>query len=78
MDPLIAGFTDTGAQMIDPEFIANPAMNYYFLIASTFVLVPTAVFVTTKIVEPRLGKYEGKIETLDEVTSVEKKGLRWW
>ena len=38
LDPLIAGFTQTGAQMIDPEFIANPAMNYYFLIASTFVL----------------------------------------
>jgi aminobenzoyl-glutamate transport protein len=77
LDPLVAGFTQTGAQMIDPEFIANPAMNYYFLIASTFVLVPTAVFVTTKIVEPRLGKYEGEMETLDEVTAEEKKGLLW-
>ncbi|MCZ2258207.1 AbgT family transporter [Sporosarcina sp. G11-34] len=77
LDPLVAGFTQTGAQMIDPDFIANPAMNYYFLIASTFVLVPTAVFITTKIVEPRLGKYEGKVETLDEVTSEEKKGVLW-
>lgn len=77
LDPLVAGFTQTGAQMIDFEYIANPAMNYYFLIASTFVLVPTAVLVTTKIVEPRLGKCEGRIETLDGVTAIEKKGLLW-
>ncbi|MBO1911063.1 AbgT family transporter, partial [Microvirga sp. 3-52] len=67
LDPLVSGFTQTGAQMIDPEYIANPAMNYYFLVVSTLFLVPTAVFITTKIVEPRLGKYEGEIETLDEV-----------
>jgi aminobenzoyl-glutamate transport protein len=52
-------------------------MNYYFLAVSTLVLVPVAVLVTTKIVEPRLGKYGGEPEVLDEVSSLEKKGLRW-
>lgn len=75
LDPLVGGFTQTGAQMLDPDYIANPAMNYYFLIASTFVLIPVAVLVTTKIVEPRLGKYDGEVEAYEDVTAEEKKGL---
>ncbi|WP_243297378.1 AbgT family transporter [Bacillus litorisediminis] len=80
LDALLAGFTESSAQIIDPEFKANPAMNYYFLLASTFVLLPVAVFVTTKIVEPRLGAYTGIIpEDQDDtsLTSDEKRGLRW-
>ncbi|GKV56820.1 aminobenzoyl-glutamate transporter [Sporosarcina sp. NCCP-2222] len=77
LDPLVAGFTEIGAQIYDPSYKANPAMNYYFLAFSTLVLVPVAVFVTTKIVEPRLGKYEGITEELEEVTPAEKKGLLW-
>lgn len=77
LDPLIAGFTETGAQMIDPSYVANPAMNYYFLIVSCLVLVPVAVFVTVKIVEPRLGTYDGEVEKMTDVTSQEKKGLLW-
>src|SRR5699024_5841053 len=38
---------------------------------------PVAVLVTTKIVEPRLGKYEGKVEKQEEVTQEEKRGLTW-
>lgn len=77
LDPLVAGFTQTGAQMIDPDYVANPAMNYYFLVASCLVLVPVAVWVTTKIVEPRLGTYTGEVEEITGVTKEEKKGLRW-
>ncbi|WP_226674713.1 AbgT family transporter [Mesobacillus jeotgali] len=80
LDALLAGFTESSAQIIDPEFKANPAMNYYFLLASTFVLLPVAVFVTTKIVEPRLGEFKGTIPT-DQgdaaLTSEEKRGLKW-
>jgi aminobenzoyl-glutamate transport protein len=81
LDAMLAGFTESSAQIIDPAYKANPAMNYYFLFASTFVLLPVAVFVTTKIVEPRLGTYNGQ-QALDEegkteLTTVEKRGLRW-
>src|SRR5699024_5957018 len=34
LDPLVSGFTQTGADMIDPDYVANPAMNYYFLAVS--------------------------------------------
>lgn len=80
LDALLAGFTESSAQIIDPEFKANPAMNYYFLLASTFVLLPVAVFVTTKIVEPRLGEFKGTVPTDQgdaSLTAEEKRGLKW-
>lgn len=77
LDPLVAGFTQTGAQLIDPTYVANPSMNYYFLVVSCLVLVPVAVLVTTKIVEPRLGAYTGEKIEMEKVTDLEKKGLRW-
>ncbi|WP_272875317.1 AbgT family transporter [Bhargavaea massiliensis] len=77
LDPLIFGFTQSSAQMIDPSYVGNPAINWYFLIASTFVLIPVAAFVTTKIVEPRLGTFQGEVEKLEKTTPEEKRGLLW-
>jgi aminobenzoyl-glutamate transport protein len=79
LDAMLAGFTQTSAQIIDPKYTANPAMNYYFLFASTLILLPVAVFVTTKIVEPRLGTFKGIVpaEVNSELTSDEKRGLKW-
>ncbi|WP_110111932.1 AbgT family transporter [Bacillus sp. CGMCC 1.16541] len=80
LDVMIAGFTESSAQFIDKSYKANPAMNYYFLVASTFVLIPVTVFVTKKIVEPRFGLYEGPVNTEGETTDLtngEKKGLKW-
>ncbi len=48
------------------------------MIASTFVLILLATWVTEKIVAPRFGKYEGNAE-LDvdgSLSNVEKKGLK--
>ncbi|WP_209123935.1 AbgT family transporter [Alkalihalobacillus sp. BA299] len=76
-DVLAASFTQTGAQIIDPEYVANPAMNYYFIIVSTFLLLIVAIVVTYKITIPRFGTYSGKIEQVEELSSLEKRGLRW-
>jgi aminobenzoyl-glutamate transport protein len=77
LDPLLAGFTQAGANLIDPNYVANPAMNYYFLVASTFIIIPVAHFVTNKIVEPRMGLYNGPAVKLEKVTKDEKRGLLW-
>jgi aminobenzoyl-glutamate transport protein len=37
----------------------NPACNYYFMAASTFVVAAAGTWVTERFVEPRLGAYEG-------------------
>lgn len=77
LDPLLSGFTQAGANLIDPNYVANPAINWYFMIASTFVIIPVAMFVTTKITEPRLGAYTGTVEKLEKATLEEKRGLLW-
>ncbi len=58
-DILAASFTIPAAQVIAPEYVQTPAMNYYFLLASTLMLVFAAVLVTEKVIEPRLGAYKG-------------------
>jgi aminobenzoyl-glutamate transport protein len=79
VDPLLAGITQEAARIIDPSYTVNPAANYYFLAASTFLLTVLGTWVTEKIVEPRLGRYEGetKPEAMDRLTPEERRGLLW-
>lgn len=76
LDALLAGFTQSSAQLVDSDFIANPAMNWYFLAASCLIIVPIAVFVTEKIVEPRLPVYTGPKMELTHLKPSESKGLK--
>ncbi len=79
IDPILAGISQSAAEMIDPEIRVNPAVNYYFMFVSSFLVVFVGTWVTEKIVIPRLGKYEGgakKIE-IQQLTDTEKKGMRW-
>jgi aminobenzoyl-glutamate transport protein len=79
VDPILAGLTQSAAQIIDPSIFLNPAVNYYFMVASGIIIVVIGTWVTEKIVEPRLGKYEGTVQamTTDQITASERKGLRW-
>lgn len=77
-DVVLVGFTQEAASLIDSTYVANPAMNYYFITASFFLLIPVAIFVNNKIVEPHLGKYTGitdEPDKLDDVTAEDKRGL---
>jgi aminobenzoyl-glutamate transport protein len=76
-DLLIIGFTQPAAEMIDPNYMTNPAMNFYFIAASAIFLVPVGAFINYKFVEPRLGKYLGEIEEMKPITAEQKRGLRW-
>lgn len=79
IDPVLAGISETAAQIIRPDVTVNPAVNYYFMFISSFVVIITGTWVTEKIVEPRLGTYQGSAPRLpiEKLTSLEKKGLRW-
>lgn len=78
VDPLLSGITEEVAKIIDPHYTVNPAANYYFMIASTFLLTTLGTFVTEKIVEPRLGPYKGDAPegTMDPLRPEEKRGLK--
>lgn len=58
-DVLALTFTAPAAALLDKELASslNPAMNYYFIAASTFLLVAAAWWVTIKITIPRMGNY---------------------
>jgi aminobenzoyl-glutamate transport protein len=80
LDPLLGGISTTAAQIIDPSYEVGVAANYYFMFVSTFVLVLAGVWVTHRIVEPRLGPWKpsndiGSTE-LVSLTAEQKKGLR--
>ncbi|MGD8782229.1 MAG: AbgT family transporter [Ignavibacteria bacterium] len=79
IDPLLAGLTEEAAKIINPEYLVNPAANFYFMFASTFFIAIAGTWVTEKIVIPRLGKYEGdeKPEELRNLTPEEKRGLKF-
>lgn len=55
-DAALAGLTESAARIIDPNYVASPAMGYYFLFASTLFLIPIGTFVTMKYVEPKLNR----------------------
>lgn len=79
IDPILSGISESAARIIDPNIELNPAINWYFMIVSSFVILIVGTWVSDKIVEPRLGKYEGNAERLQitQLTPSEKKGLRW-
>jgi len=77
IDPILAGLSESAANLVDPSMHINPAVNFYFMIVSACLLVVLGTWVTEKFVEPRLGAYEGKTEAFDEVSRNEKRGLAW-
>jgi aminobenzoyl-glutamate transport protein len=79
VDPLLAGLSQEAARILDPVYVVNPTANYYFMVASTFIIAFAGTLVTEKIVEPRLGKYKGEIDEaeskMDRLSKEEKRGL---
>ena len=62
IDPMLAGLTNEAAHIIDPTVNITPTANYFFMCASTFLITILGTLLTTKVIEPRLGKYE--VETI--------------
>ena len=79
-DSLMQGLTNEAIQGFIPgtSFAVDVTCNWYFMIASTFLCTIVIGTVCSKIVDPRFGKYEGNgtEEKLEEITPLEKKGLR--
>lgn len=56
IDPLLQGFTQTAAQIIDPAREVNPLCNWFFTSASSILVIAVVWFITDRIVEPRLSR----------------------
>lgn len=85
IDPLLAGITEEAAQLIDPEYTVVATANWYFMVASTFLITFAGSLVSIFIVEPRLGPYDpsrADKAILDDsmmkpLSKDERKGLLW-
>lgn len=82
VDPLLAGITEEAAQLIDPGYTVHPAVNWYFMSVSTFVITAAGTWVTHRIVEPKLGRYDVEFAekgvtatSMDPISKEEKRGL---
>lgn len=54
LDPLLAGFSQSGASLIAPDYKVAVTANWWFMIVSTFLLTLIGWAVTAWYVEPRL------------------------
>jgi aminobenzoyl-glutamate transport protein len=80
LDPLLLGITQEAARLIDPSYAVAIQGNWYVMIALTFLLTGLGWWVTSTIVEPRLGQWKGHLDAppADQPLSAdEKKGLAW-
>lgn len=82
-DMLAMSFTAPAADLVKPGMgeTLNVAMNYYFIAASTFLLLFVAWWLTVKVTIPRMGSYtpEAGIAIADDsaISAQERKALRY-
>jgi aminobenzoyl-glutamate transport protein len=77
-DALLSGISTEVAKTIDPNVVVTPVDNWYFMSISVFVLTLAGGLITEKLIEPRLGKYEGKEvvkKDMQQDNPVERKAL---
>lgn len=68
-DVLLSGISTEAAKTIDAAMHVSVIDNWYFMASSVVVLTIVGGLITDKLIEPRLGKWEGKSdEKLDTIS----------
>lgn len=76
-DALLVGISQEALAAANIPYNIQVTANWYFLIASTFVLTIAGAIVTDKIVEPKLGEYTGNYRPDNEpISDIEARGLK--
>ncbi len=77
LDPLLAGFTQSGAQIIDADYQVAVTGNWWFMIASTIVLTFVGWFVTERYVAPAVqGVADQNLDNRhSELTATQRRAL---
>lgn len=81
LDPLLAGFSQAGAQLLDEGYQVSATANWWLMIVSTLLLTLVGWWVTARWVEPRLsleaGAFQGEAgPTVDDGDDL-RRGLYW-
>jgi len=83
LDPLLQGFTQPAAQIIDPAILVNPLCNYFFTAISSMLIIAVGWLVTDRVVEPRLNKntpVDDDAEEAPEMSTISRREITafWW
>jgi aminobenzoyl-glutamate transport protein len=79
-DGVLTEITNEAAALVDPNATIDLTANFYFGAASTIFLTFVIAFVTQRLVEKRLGRYDGEVHSAEEADvdpAAEAKGLRY-
>ncbi|MDT8449471.1 MAG: AbgT family transporter [Wenzhouxiangellaceae bacterium] len=79
LDPLLMGFTQPAAQIIDPSLQLHPLINWGFTSASCLLIVALGWWLTDRIVEPRLHKtatVDGDEDEMPEIHPIDEREVR--
>jgi aminobenzoyl-glutamate transport protein len=60
LDAVLVEFTNDAIHLVDPNLSIGLASNLWFSIVSVVILTFLIAFITERVIEPRLGKYEGE------------------
>lgn len=60
LDAVLTEFTNDAIHLVNPAVSIDLTANLWFSIASVLVLTVVITLVTQRVIEPRLGKYEGE------------------
>lgn len=76
-DPLLSGISQEAARILDTSYVVTPVANWYFMSASSLLIVGVGTLIANKVTIPFLGNYQGEHQTapLEGLTLLEKKGL---
>lgn len=79
IDPLLSGLSQEAARVMDPNYVVTPVVNWYFMSASSALIIVVGTIVGTKVTIPYLGKYVGDTSnsTSSTLSPLERRGLRW-
>lgn len=76
-DPMFAAFSTQAALIIDKNYVVLPTANWYFMIASTFLIVIVGTYVTDKIIEPRLNAFKRDEIIYEKISDDDNRGLKF-
>lgn len=80
IDPLLQGFTQSAAQILDPARQVNPLCNWWFAAGSSALVIGVGWVVTDRFIEPRLSGIpvdgdDAAAPKMEALSPVERRGL---
>jgi aminobenzoyl-glutamate transport protein len=81
IDPLLAGLTQVGVNVLDADYAVNPLCNWAFTSASCIVIIGLGWIITDRLIEPRLKDTAVDGDPADmpkqeQATPAEQRGMR--